>query len=463
MKLLVRPRSLRATLLGQMGGLFLAGMVALYWAASTYASLAADRSFDRLLAGSALSIAESLTVTAEGVRVDIPYSALDMLAAAPDDRVFYRVVAPDGSTVTGYDDLPAFETASTPTTGGGSAGERYFDADYGGEPVRFVVLGRESGNLAQKGWTWVQLGQTRNARSALSRELLIQALIPIVLMTVIALGVIWFSVGRALRPLNDVRTAMAARDPSDLSPLQSDVPDEVRPLVDGMNLFMGRLEGNIRLLQNFIANTAHQLRTPLSALIVQLRMVETGTSEDRKHGLMVANRSAKKLGRLIDQLLSDALIGHRSSQRRIEQFDLKTMIAAAVRDTVSALEDHDVRFVCALGRAPFVGDRVVLEEAVKNVLHNALTHGHSDDHGVEIALEQLPSLYRISLSDHGGGIAPDFLPSLFDRFKRGNGSSTGAGLGLSIARQAVEQHGGSIAIAERGGGGTCVTLDLPSQ
>ena len=462
MKLPVRPRSLRATLLGQMGGLFLAGMVALYWAASTYASLAADRSFDRLLAGSALSIAESLTVTREGVRVDIPYSALDMLAAAPEDRVFYRVVAPDGRTVTGYDDLPAFETASSTRTGG-SADERYFDADYGGEAVRFVVLGRESGNLAQKGWTWVQLGQTRNARSALSRELLIQALIPIVLMTVIALGVIWFSVGRALRPLNDVRTAMAARDPSDLSPLQTDVPDEVRPLVDGMNDFMGRLEGNIRLLQNFIANTAHQLRTPLSALIVQLRMVETGTSEDRKHGLAVANRSAKKLGRLIDQLLSDALIGHRSSQRRIEQFDLKTMIAAAVRDTVSALEDHDVRFVCSLGRALFIGDRVVLEEAVKNVLHNALTHGHSDDDGVEIALEKLPTLYRISVSDYGGGIAPDLLPSLFDRFKRGNGTSTGAGLGLSIARQAVEQHAGTIAIAVRSGGGTCVTLDLPCQ
>lgn len=463
MKLLARPRSLRATLLGQMGGLFVAGMVALYWAASTYASLAADRSFDRLLAGSALSIAESLTVTRQGVRVDIPYSALDMLAASPEDRVFYRVVAPDGSTVTGYDDLPPFETASTPGVGGGSASERYFDANYGGEPVRFVVLGRESGNLAQKGWTWIQLGQTRNARNALARELLIQALIPIVLMTIIALVVIWFSVGRALRPLNDVRTAMVTRDPSDLSPFQTNVPDEVRPLVDGVNAFMGRLEGNIQLLQNFIANTAHQLRTPLSALIVQLRMVEKGTSEDRAHGVAVANRSAKKLSRLIDQLLSDALLGHRSSLRRIEQFELKAMIAAAVRDTVSMLEDHHVRFVCSLGRAPFVGDRVVLEEAIKNVLHNALTHGHSDDHGVEIALERLPSFYRISICDRGGGIAPDLVPSLFDRFKRGNGASIGAGLGLSIARQAVEQHAGTIAIAGRGGGGTCVTLELPNQ
>jgi two-component system, OmpR family, sensor histidine kinase TctE len=239
------------------------------------------------------------------------------------------------------------------------------------------------------------------------------------------------------------------------------VPDEVAPLVDGMNGFMARLEGNIRFLQDFIANTAHQLRTPLSALIVQLQLVERGSPDDRQHGLKVANRSAKKLGRLIDQLLGDALIGHRSHLRQNQNFDLKKMIARAVRDTASLLEDHDVRFSCNLPDAPFLGDQVVLEEAVKNVIHNALTHGHRDGHAVEILLARDTSHYEISVMDRGPGIAAEMLSTVFERFKRGTTNASGAGLGLSIVRQAVEQQNGCVTIANRAGGGSCVKLELP--
>ena len=461
MSILKPSVSLRGTLLRQMTGLFVVGMAVLYWAASSYATIAADRSFDRLLAGSALSIAESLTVTAEGVRVDIPYSALDMLASAPDDRVFYRVVAPDGLTVTGYSDLPSFETAVRDAGNPAIDSEEYFDAQYRGEPVRFVVLGRESGNLAKRGWTWIQLGQTRNARNGLARELLVQALVPIGLMTMLALAVLWFGIARALRPLDTLKAALLAKDPSDLSPIETRVPSEVAPLVEGMNAFMARLEGNISLLQDFIANTAHQLRTPLSALIVQLQLVERGSVNDRKHGLKVANRSAKKLGRLIDQLLGDALIGHRSHLRKIENFDLKKVIARAVRDTASMMEDHDIRFTCSLAEASFVGDQVVIEEAVKNVIHNALTHGHRDGQAVEILLTRNALAYEISVLDRGPGIAPELLETAFERFKSGNGETGGAGLGLSIVRQGIEQQSGKVTIANREGGGTCVSLELP--
>lgn len=456
-----RLRSLRATLLAQMGGLFVLGMIGLYWAASAYATLAANKSYDRLLAGSALSIAESLTVTPQGVRVDIPYSALDMLAAAPDDRMFYRVVAPDGRTVTGDADLPPVEAPQAMASADLGASERFYDATYRGETVRFVVLGRESSNLAQKGWTWIQVGQTRNARRDLSRELLLRSLIPIFLMTILALAAVWIGIGRALRPLGRVRTALAAREPSDLSPLQTDVPDELRPIIEGINAFMARLQGNIQLLRNFIANTAHQLRTPLAALIVQLQMVERSSDEDRRHGLAVANRSAKKLSRLIDQLLSDALIEHRSSLRETAVFDLKTVISSAVRETVSAMEDHDVRFASPLAVAPIAGDRIVLEEAVKNILHNALTHGASHD-PVEIALDRTGTGYRLTVCDRGAGIAAEELATVFDRFRRANGNTLGAGLGLSIVRQAVEQHDGRVVAENREGGGTCVTLELPT-
>ena len=190
-------------------------------------------------------------------------------------------------------------------------------------------------------------------------------------------------------------------------------------------------------------------------------MVERASEEDRRHGLAVANRSAKKLSRLIDQLLSDALIEHRSSLREIAEFDLKAVIASAVRETVSAMEDHDVRFASPLATAPMTGDRLVLEEAIKNVLHNALTHGTSDD-PVEIALDSTETGYRLTVCDRGAGIPPDQLATVFDRFRRGSGNTLGAGLGLSIVRQAVDQHNGRVVLENRQGGGTCVTLELPT-
>src|SRR5690606_30539265 len=103
-----------------------------------YGEYAADRSYDRLLSGSALSIAETLTITEGEIRVDLPYAALDMLSAAPDDRVFYRVIGPDGDTVTGYDDLPVEHAVAAPVDPSVPLLPHFFDAQYRGELVRFA-------------------------------------------------------------------------------------------------------------------------------------------------------------------------------------------------------------------------------------------------------------------------------------------------------------------------------------
>ena len=456
-----RPLSLRARLLGSMGLVFLIGMVALYAAASSYARLAADRSYDRLLSGAALSIAETLTVSASSIRVDIPYAALDMLAAAPDDRVFYRVIAPNGSTVTGYDDLPSYaDLAETKAQAEGSVA--FYDAGYLGEPVRFVLLGRESTYPGQSGWIWVQVGQTRTARDALAQELLIRALVPIIFMTVLALAVIWFSIGRALGPLNRIGSHLVGRQSADLSAIEEPVPGEIGPLVSAMNGFMLRLEANMNLLRSFIANAAHQLRTPLAALLVQIQSAEKGGEVDRAHSLKAANRSAKRLARLVDQLLSEAMVGHRSDLKRFAPFDLKKVVAQAVRETVPMAEDTDVRFSSALAEAPYLGDSVMIGEAVKNLIHNALVHGRNERGEVVIDLSRNGSEdYCLSVKDRGPGISEADLANLYDRFKPSSGAAGGAGLGLSIVRQVVESHGGQLHVENRETNGLMVQIRLP--
>jgi two-component system sensor histidine kinase TctE len=161
-----------------------------------------------------------------------------MLSAAPEDRVFYRVFGPDASTVTGYDDLPRWQPPRQRGRRVAFETPRFFDASYRGELVRFALLGREVAEPNVKGWVWVQVGQTRRARDALARELVLGALVPIALMTLLALALVTFGISRALRPLQRVGQDLSLRRPEDLQPVVEPVPREMVPLIDAINGFM---------------------------------------------------------------------------------------------------------------------------------------------------------------------------------------------------------------------------------
>lgn len=456
--------SIRNRLLWHLGIVFACGMIVLYWAATSYARYAADSSYDRVLLGSAGSIAETLSITSDGeVSADIPYAALDMLSAAPDDRVFYRVVGTDGRTVTGYSGLPMNRLAQLPSKGGEQI--TFFDANYIGESMRFVVTGREVRIGGKTGWVWVQVGQTREARRNLARELTIRALLPIVALTIIAVAVVSVSVGRAVHPLETIGRRLAERSPSDLSPIDAAIPKEVEPLVSAVNQFMARLDKNMGVLRTFIANAAHQLRTPLTALLVQIRSAELATGSGKAENVAAASQSASRLARLVDQLLSDAMVTHRAEEKRIAPFDLKKVIEQSLQNTLSIADDADVRFTTTLNAAPMVGDEVMIAEAIKNLVHNALNHGQHGgecDNLIELALRAADDGFELSIADSGPGIGSEILSNIGDRFRTGHEGRGGAGLGLAIVKQAAESHGGSLLLKNRPDRGLEATLWLPN-
>lgn len=456
-----RTTSLRTRLAGTLGLFFLAGLIALYIGALSYARLAADKSYDRLLAGSALSIAETLSFEDGKVQVDIPYASLDMLSAAPEDRVFYRVVGPDHRTVTGYPDLPAGNAKRRPEDS--EAVGQFYDARYRGEDVRFVSLAREIAQPGRTGWVYVQVGQTRRARDALARELVIGSLAPILLMTVLALAIVWFGVDRALRPLGRLSAELAARQPEELHPIATPVPKEIVPVADSINGFMARLSGNIEMLRNFIADAAHQIRTPLAAIHAQAQVAEDGDADEMRSGLVAVRRNAAKLTRLVNQMLSDATVQHRSEVRDFAEFDLLHSVRQIVREAVPVAEDSDVRFTSPLREAPMIGDRIMIGEAVKNLIQNALSHGRSEHGEVVIELVTAGGGYILSVCDRGPGIPPDKIDRVFERFARGETGAPGAGLGLPIVRRAVRSHGGTITLSNRPGGGLLVEVMLPRE
>lgn len=455
--------SLRTRLVGMMALLFLGGMLVLYFAARAYSQTAADRSFDQLLSGSALSIAETLSISDRRVRVDLPYAALEMLSVAPDDRVFYRVYGPDSGTITGYDDMPLPPTAQA-VLGSSQRSDpesvRYFNSQFRGEIVRFALLGREVAEPGVNGWIWVQVGQTRHAREDLAHELMLGALLPIGLITLLALVLVWVAVGRALSPLQRLGRELSDRGPSDLHPLSANVPAEIGPMVESLNGFMHRLSLNVDTLRAFIAEAAHQLRTPLAGLRAQAQMAlaEDDPAEVRR-GLYAVERNASKLSRLVNQLLSDATVMHRSDMPQLESFDLLDIVRKAMREVVPLAQSADVVLHADMQSAPHTGDGLMLCEAFKNLIDNALRYG--DGEPVELKVDALKSGYQVSVCDRGPGIPAAERKRVFERFARGSNTRPGVGLGLAIVRRAVHSQGGDVELMDRDGGGLIVRVVLP--
>lgn len=458
------PLSLRTRLAIIMSAVFLIGTGALYAAARSSAEAASNRSFDRLLLGSVLSITETIAVAGGRVQIDLPYAALDMLSAAPDDRVFYRVLGPDGELVTGDPHLPWLDSLDRRAGPGGFAlpdTPVFFDATYSGEPARFAVLGRQVAEPETRGWLWVQVGQTRRARNELTNELVLNALAPIGALTLLAIGAAWFGIGNALAPLTRLGRELAAREPGDLHPLSTSTPAEIRPLVMSLNDFMRRLDVNIQALKVFIAEAAHQMRTPLAAILAQAQVASGGDDDDRRHGLEAIERNTAKLSRLLQQLLSDATVAHRADVRDLETFDLLRVVRSAVRESTPMALEREVRVESPLRTAPFTGDALLLGEAVKNLIDNAFTHGQAAERGLRVQVEAEAHAYVISVADRGPGVDDRLRERMFDRFVRTDARAQGAGLGLSIVRKALLSHGGRVTVDLREGGGLIVRLHAP--
>jgi two-component system, OmpR family, sensor histidine kinase TctE len=454
--------SLRFRLLALVGSLFIAGMFVLYIASNLYGRTAADRSFDRLLAASAMSIAETISIAPGSVLVDVPYAALDMLGAAPDDRVFYQVSGPDGATVTGYEGLPDMAGIEV-TTGNGTGEFGYFDAPYRGETVRFARLSREIAQPGVSGSIVVQVGHTRRARDALVRELVVSTLMPIALVTLAALALVWFGIGGALRPLDRLRRDIEARKPSDLQPLGAPAPTEIQPLIFALNDFMRRLGGTIDMLRAFVADAAHQVRTPLAALRAQVQAAADDDPEEIRRSLETIDRSASRLTRLVNQLLSDAAVMHRSHVMHFDTVDLVKTVTEAIQESVSITDHHAISFECRVNRAHVHGDSLMLREAIKNVIDNAMLHGDGVAQGVDVILDEHADVYSLRVLDHGPGIEAEHEARIFERFARGDDRVAGAGLGLAIVRQAIGTHGGRVLLHKRDGGGLIVECLVPDR
>jgi len=435
--------------------ILLLAATAAIWSAWNYGIQAANEAYDRLLTGASLQIAERISVADGEVLVDLPSSAFELLSLARNDRVFYRVVGMDGETLTGYPDLPLPEAAETRAS-------TAYEADYSGETVRAVMTTRQIAERGMNGNVRVIVAHTVQERIALARDIATKAAILVGAAALAIVLLAWFAVRYALAPLIRVERALLSRDPNDLSPFEIETPREIETVVDAINRFTRRLDRRVSAVQSFVADAAHQLRTPITAIRAQAQLAAGEESPDRLRRInkRILDRSIA-VGRLADQLLSHAMVTHRTDSEPRERVDLRRIAIEAEQETR--------RFADPAAELPLLdlpeeavtvaGDRFSLREAVKNLANNALEHGKPP---VAIRVAAEGGRARICVIDHGGGIAQEDRASAGTRFRRNRAaSSKGASLGLAIAHEVAVSHGGELALRDIENGGFEVSLSLP--
>lgn len=453
------PASLRRTLTLYLGALLAVFAVALLFAARDYGQRAANRSYDHLLVSSAMSIADSVALVDGQWQVDIPYAALDLLAMAPEDRVFYRVADSRGQLITGYGDLPAMTPARRSA---GHGAPVLFDAPYSGETVRFVVVTRHLSTPSAQGEVRVQVGQTRRARDVLMQEMVNRALLAIGVLSLLSLALVGVGVHRAFRPLVRVERELSRREPSDLRPLDADVPREMDQMVAALNRFMGRLSSSNETLRAFMAEAAHQMRTPLAALRAQAQLaLDDEDPQDMRRSLQAIERNASHMSRLLNQLLSDASVIHRTHLRYHTPVDLAETVQQALHEALPQAEPVPrVQVAMPTAAVRVGGDALLLREAIKNLVDNAVKYSNAGPLQVTLTVDDSHAV--LTIADRGPGIAAADAGRVFERFARGEHAPPGgAGLGLAIVKRVVDGHGGHIDLSNRRDGGLVATIRLP--
>lgn len=423
----------------------------------SYSRNAANRTHDLLLAGATLSILERTSVGPDGVTVDLPNSAMEILSLNPVDRVLYRVFIPDGREITGTQDLPLPPDLAI------TAVPVFFDMDYRGSKFRFVVQGRQLIGSDGRQWVAVQVGQTVEWRTAQQVSLFTTGLAGLAVLSLIGLGFVWVAIRTSLSPLRQIASDLEQREPSDLGVVKGSPPREIRGLFDAINHFILSLRRSRALTETFIADVAHQTRTSLSALQGHLSLaVDAEDPEQMRSRLLKADRQAERTVRLTNQLLANAMVIHRSDRPSLEPIALKLLVrdilAESLRD--SRMREISVSFVAdAIGEGEdiIVGDAVSIREALRNLIENAVRHGPADN-TVAISLNASDSDVLLSVEDAGPGIAEADLAKATERFTSLSDKSMGSGLGLSIVKAVADGHGAALKLGRSRLGGLEVTL-----
>jgi len=407
----------------------------------------ATQAYDQALVDIGIALGNHIQITQTDYRFELPAAVEQVLRTDRFDSIYYRVMSPAGLEIAGDADLPA-------PPGDAMA----HNTVYNGENVRVVSVQTPCGRSA----CTVLVAETMVKRSRVTRDLFLQSLFPELLIALATLVIVWFGVKRGLQPLARLSDEIKARSSGDLRPIDAaGAPEETRPLVGALNGLLEEVGAASRKQQRFLADAAHQLRTPLAGLQAHTELaLAQPIPEDCRAQLEQVHRATIRTARLANQLLALARAepGARSG---ISQVDLKNVARGEAENWVRQALGRDIDLGFELEAATLEGDAFLLREALSNLVHNALEYTQRGGR-VTVRTGRRDGHSFLEVEDDGPGIAPPERARVLERFYRVPGTpGTGSGLGLAIVREIAAGHGASIAIMDSPVGGCRVGITFP--
>jgi two-component system, OmpR family, sensor histidine kinase TctE len=436
--------------------------VALTWlVAQTIANRPYDRELGdlaRALARQAMAQAASGAQPPNAARSALERGTLVLLRSDDEDRRYFQVLGQRGELLAGEAGLavPAEEVEKTDAL-------RFRDDVIGEEAVRVAYVWLGADRVASSNRRLVQVAETLDKRSRLATEIIKGVILPQFVVLPLAVLLVWYALSRGIRPLTELQQRIRRRESTDLSPIpESEVPDEVAPLVGAINDLLQRLDKTIATQRHFLADAAHQLKTPLAGLRTQAelaaREIDSGRGDPAamKHSLRQIARSSTRAAHMVNQLLAMARAEGGAKTARQQWVDLAAVTRGVVRDFVPrALECKiDLGYEgpdSASDKARLIAEPVLAGELLRNLVDNALQYTPA---GGSVTVRVLPDPFGqvvvVQVEDSGPGIAEAERELVFQPFYRALDTQQvdGSGLGLAIVREIAASHGADVNVAD---------------
>ncbi len=420
--------------------------------------------YDAALMESARELANRLEISEGRVVLNLPAAALAILKEDKVDKSYYAVFDDRGNLIGGDQEiLPVVNLLQKKQT---RSDCNLLNRTIDGAEARLVCMRAAVPEMPARK-AFIYIAETVLKRQALINEILGAVVVPQLCLISLASFAVWFGVARGLAPVDAVRSAIASRTQWDLRPVtEVQAPVEIQPLVRAIDDLLNRLREDMELQHRFIANAAHQLRTPLAGLKTQTELAMRADNwPELSNILKQVNQSATNVTRLVNQLLSLAKLEPSSDWlgRQIE-IDLNAVIKEATSDLVpfAVNKDIDLGFEGSHGPAIIKGDKSSIRELVTNLIDNAIRYTPSGGKvTVKVAVNNGVDLL---VEDDGPGIPVAERDKVFERFYRVLGNNvSGSGLGLAIVKEIVQAHDARVWVdSGQDGKGTVANVRFPT-
>jgi two-component system sensor histidine kinase TctE len=421
----------------------------------------ANKPFDRELGDMVRVLAKQVTVQTLGGKpaasFELPAGASEILRTDEADDIYYQVLGVRGELLSGERSLPvpADEDRAPP-------GElRFRDDTLNNDSVRVAYQWIDAPGLPPNAAPLVQVAETLGKRSRLATEIIKGVILPQFVILPLAVLLVWLALARGIAPLNELQQRIRRRDSSDLSPIdERDAPEEVSPLVRAINDLLARLDQSLSAQKHFLADAAHQLKTPLAGLRTQAelaqREIDAGASDPKaiKRSLQQIALSSQRAAHMVNQLLAMARAEDKEHASHQLPVNLARLATETVRDFVPrAMEKRiDLGYEGPdSGHAlPVIGHALLLRELIRNLVDNALQYTPAGGTvTVRVMGDPFGQVVVLQVEDSGPGIPVAEREQVFRPFYRALGTNVdGSGLGLAIVREIAHQHGAEVTLED---------------